>query len=633
MNVIDVNGLRKSYGARLVLDGLVFAVAEGEKVGVIGRNGCGKSTLLRVLAGGEDADAGEVMRKRGLTAAYLPQEPELDADLTITETLERALAEARRKLERFHEIAARLPVAGADEGGRLLAEQQTLQLWLDHHGAWDVSHRIADISGRFGIVDPFRRVGELSGGWVKKVALAGMFLREPELLLLDEPTNHLDADTIAALEVMLRQYPGAVMLVTHDRYFLDRVVGRMFELEQGALTQYRGNYSDYLWQKQERLEAEGRSQSRLMNLLRREEAWLHRGPKARTTKQKARIGRVDELREQKKDLRVRDVKLEFAAEQRLGGTILEFRELGIELGGRRLVEGLSFILRKGERIGILGPNGCGKTSLLKTVLGELAATAGEVVIGSNTRIGYLDQARSGLDPEQFVHEALGEGEWVEVAGQKRHKIGYLEDFLFPAGEQRKRISTLSGGERARLLLACLMLQGANLLILDEPTNDLDIPTMQVLEEAFSDFPGCVLVVTHDRWFLDRVATGILHFEEDGRVVYDEGNYEDFLRFQELRAEGERQARKLEAKPAVAEPKGRKKTGLGYKDKLELEAVEREIAELEQAKAEHEQLLADPAQLVDHLRLAEVAKALGALDARLEQLFARWEELETRNQGG
>ena len=633
MNVIDVNGLHKSYGSRLVLDGLIFAVAEGEKVGVIGRNGCGKSTLLRVLSGGEDADAGEVMRKRGLTAAYLPQEPELDPDLTIAETLERALADARRNLARFHEIAACLPGAGADKGGRLLAEQQTLQLWLDHHGAWDLGHRIADISGRFGIIDPTRRVGELSGGWVKKVALAGMFLREPELLLLDEPTNHLDADTIAALEVMLRQYPGAVMLVTHDRYFLDRVVGRMFELEQGLLTQYRGNYSDYLRQKQERLESEGRSQSRLMNLLRREEAWLHRGPKARTTKQKARIGRVDELRGQKKDLRVRDVKLEFAAEQRLGGTILEFRDLGIELGGRRLIEGLSFILRKGERIGILGPNGCGKTSLLKTVLGELDASAGEVVIGGNTRMGYLDQARSGLDPEQFVHEALGEGEWVEVAGQKRHKIGYLEDFLFPAGEQRKRISTLSGGERARLLLACLMLQGANLLILDEPTNDLDIPTMQVLEEAFSEFSGCVLVVTHDRWFLDRVATGILHFEEDGRVVYYEGNYEDFLRFQELRVEGERQARKLDAKSAVAEPKARKKTGLGYKEKLELEVVEREIAELEQAKAEYEQLLADPAQLGDHLRLAEVAKSLEQLDSRLELLFARWEELETRNQGG
>ncbi|MDX9708319.1 MAG: ATP-binding cassette domain-containing protein [Trichloromonas sp.] len=632
MNVIDVNGLAKSYGARLVLDGLVFAVAEGEKAGVIGRNGCGKSTLLRVLSGGEDADAGEVMRKRGLTAAYLPQEPELDPHLTIAETLERALDESRRKLERFHEIAACLPAAGADEEERLLAEQQTLQLWLDHHGAWDLGHRIADISGRFGIVEMSRRVGELSGGWVKKVALAGMFLREPELLLLDEPTNHLDADTIAALEVMLCRYPGAVMLVTHDRYFLDRVVGRMFELEQGVMTQYRGNYSDYLRQKQERLEAEGRSQSRLMNLLRREEAWLHRGPKARTTKQKARIGRVDELRGQKKDLRVRDVKLEFAAEQRLGGTILEFRDLGIELGGRRLIEGLSFILRKGERIGILGPNGCGKTSLLKAVLGELAATAGEVVIGGNTRIGYLDQARSGLDPEQFVHEALGEGEWVEVAGRKRHKIGYLEDFLFPAGEQRKRISTLSGGERARLLLACLMLQGANLLILDEPTNDLDIPTMQVLEEAFGDYAGCVLVVTHDRWFLDRIATGILHFEDNGRVVYYEGNYEDFCRFQELRAEEERQMRKAQPKPAAVEPRPKKKSGLGYKGKLELEAVEREIAELEQAKAECELLLADPARLGDRVRLAEVAQSLERMDSRLEQLFERWEELEIRNQG-
>jgi ATP-binding cassette subfamily F protein uup len=405
----------------------------------------------------------------------------------------------------------------------------------------------------------------------------------------------------------------------------------MFEIDNGELTQYRGSYSDYLMQKQERLVAEGRSQSRLMNLLRREEAWLHRGAKARTTKQKARIGRVVDLREQKKDLRIRDVRLEFTAEKRLGGTILEFRDLGVELGGRTLIDRLSFILRKGERIGILGPNGCGKTTLLRTTLGELAPTAGEVVLGTNTRIGYLDQARSGLDPEQFIHEAVGEGDWVTLAGQKRHKIGYLEDFLFTAAEQRKRISTLSGGERARLLLACLMLQGANLLVLDETTNDLDIPTMQVLEEAFAEYPGCVLVVTHDRWFLDRVATGILHFEGDGRVVYYEGNYEDFCRFKELQAEEDRQVRKAVPK-AVAEPKIKKKVGLSYKERLELETVEKNIADLEERKAEREALLADPAQLSNHVRMAAVARELEGFAAELEALFERWEELETKKQG-
>ncbi|WP_432821926.1 ABC-F family ATP-binding cassette domain-containing protein [Trichloromonas sp.] len=630
MNVIDVTELQKSYGARTVLSGLTFAIAEGEKVGVIGRNGCGKSTLLRILAATEDADGGSLIRKRGLSAAYLPQEPQLDPGLTIGETLDASLEGARDRVNRYQEILGRLPQAAGAEATRLLDEQHQLQGWLDHHGGWDLGHRIADMCGRFGITDLGQKLGELSGGWVKKVALAGMFLREPELLLLDEPTNHLDADTIAGLETMLQQYPGAVVLVTHDRYFLDRVVNRMFEVDNGELTQYRGSYSDYLLQKQERLEAEGRGQSRLMNLLRREEAWLLRGAKARTTKQKARIGRVGDLREQKKDLRVRDVKLEFTAEQRLGGTILEFRDLGVELGGRSLIDRLSFILRKGERIGILGPNGCGKTTLLRTALGELAPTTGEVVLGSNTRIGYLDQARSGLDPEQYVHEAVGEGDWITLAGQKRHKIGYLEDFLFTAAEQRKRISTLSGGERARLLLACLMLQGANLLVLDEPTNDLDIPTMQVLEEAFAQYAGCVLVVTHDRWFLDRVATGILHFEGDGQVVYYEGNYEDFCRFKEMQAEEERQVRKAVPKP-VAEPKAKKKTGLSYKERLELEAVEKKIAELEERKAERETLLADPVQL-DHLRMAAVARELEGIEGELETLFARWEELETKNQG-
>ncbi len=631
MNVIDVTELQKSYGARPVLSGLTFAIAEGEKVGVIGRNGCGKSTLLRILAATEEADSGTLIRKRGLSAAYLPQEPQLNPELSIAETLDACLEEARDRLNRFNEVLARLPHATGDEATRLLNEQHELQGWLDHHGGWDLGHRIANMCGRFGIMDLTQKVGELSGGWIKKVALAGMFLRDPELLLLDEPTNHLDADTIAALETMLQQYPGAVVLVTHDRYFLDRVVGRMFEIDKGELTQYRGSYSDYLVQKQERLESEGQSQSRLMNLLRREEAWLLRGAKARTTKQKARIGRVDGLREQKKDLRIRDVKLEFTAEQRLGGTILEFKDLGVALGGRTLIDRLSFILRKGERIGILGPNGCGKTTLLRTALGEREPTAGAVVLGTNTRIGYLDQARSGLDPEQFVHEAVGEGDWVTLAGQKRHKIGYLEDFLFTASEQRKRISTLSGGERARLLLACLMLQGANLLVLDEPTNDLDIPTMQVLEEAFGNYSGCVLVVTHDRWFLDRVATGILHFEGDGRVVYYEGNYEDFCRYKDLQAEEERQIRKAVPKP-VAEPKVKKKTGLSYKERLELEAVEKNIAALEERKTERETLLADPAQLGDHVRMTAVARELEGIELELAALFQRWEELETKNQG-
>jgi ATP-binding cassette subfamily F protein uup len=633
MNVIDVSEVHKSYGPRTIMNGVTFIVGEGEKVGVVGRNGCGKSTLLKILAAQESPDSGEVRRKRGLTADYLPQEPPLDPALTIRQTLDAALAEAQRNRRRFQEVSDALTNATGNEAAKLLEEQHQLQDWLDLHQGWNLDHKMDQVSSRLGIGDLDVIVGTLSGGWRKRVALAGMLLREPELLLLDEPTNHLDADTVAWLEEALRQYPGAVVLVTHDRYFLDRVVGRMFEMDGGELTQYTGGYSAYLEQKRERLEQEGQAQSRLANLLRREEAWLHRGAKARTTKQKARIDRVGELQQQKKDVGARDVKLDFTLDQRLGGTILELRDLDVRLGGKELLEKFSFILRKGERIGILGPNGCGKTTLLKTVLGEIAPAGGEVVLGKNTRIGYLDQERSGLDEDQFVPEALGEGEWVTVGDRKRHKIGYLEDFLFTRDEQRKRISTLSGGERARLLLAKLMLEGANLLILDEPTNDLDIPTMQVLEEAFNEYPGCVLVVTHDRWFLDRVATGILHFEGEGEVTFHTGNYEDFQRFKAMEQEEQRERQKAIARAVPAAPREKKRTGLGYKEKLELETVEQEIEKAEGRKLELERLLGDPSRLEGSAaRLEEVGREFAELDARLGVLFERWEVLELKREG-
>ena len=637
MNVIDVTGLRKSYGARVILDGVGFAVGEAEKVGLIGRNGCGKSTLLRIAGGVEEPDEGTLFRQRGLQAAYLPQEPELDPAITIRQTLEGSLAEARSRLARYQQLAEALQSTRGAESERLLEEQHAVQGWLDLHNGWNLDHQVERMCERFAIVDPEQAVGALSGGWVKRVALAALLLRQPDLLLLDEPTNHLDADTVAALEEELRNYPGALILVTHDRYFLDRVVTRMFELEDGVLTPYRGGYSAYLEQKEERLEQEGRAQARLANLLRREREWLARSAPARSTKQKARIDRAAALEAQQKNVRGREVRLEFSAGQRLGGTILELQDLGVEVAGRRLFAHLGLILRRGERIGILGPNGCGKTTLLRTVLGELPPAAGTCVIGRNTRIGYLDQQRSGLDPGQFVHEALGEGEWVILpGGEKRHKIGYLEDFLFSAAEQRKRISTLSGGERARLLLAVLLLRGANLLILDEPTNDLDIPTLQVLEEALGRFGGCLLVVTHDRYFLDRVTTGILHFEEQ-KVVYYEGNYGAFLRFRELAAATAAQqekAREATKRPAGAEPRQKKRSGLTYKEKLELAEVEARIDALEGEKGELEAQLADPVRLAaDRSGLEEVSRRFAELEEELEGLYGRWEELELKKEEG
>ncbi len=575
------------------------------------------------------------MRKRGLVATYLPQEPELDPELTIRQTLDACLSDARQKLQRYQQIIEVLAASPGKEDKRLLDEQHSLQGWLDLHQGWSLDHKVDQMCERFGIADTTQQVGNLSGGWVKRVALAGTLLKEPELLLLDEPTNHLDADTIAWLEEGLKAYPGAVMLVTHDRYFLDRIASRMFEIDAGALTLYQGGYSAYLVQKGERLEQEGRAQTRLANLLRREEAWLQRGAKARTTKQKARIGRVDDLRQQKKTVGSREVKLEFGAGQRLGGTILECNGLGMELGGKKLFNDLGLIMRKGERIGILGPNGCGKSTLLKTVLGELQPTAGEVVLGKNTKIGYLDQQRSGLDPTQFVHEAVGEGDWVDLGGQKRHKTGYLQDFLFQPEEQRKRISTLSGGERARLLLACMILEGANLLVLDEPTNDLDIPTLQVLEEALTDYAGCVLVVTHDRYFLDRVATGILNFEDRGKVVFYEGNYETFCTLKALQLEETKERQRVQEKKAAPAPvRERKRTGLSYKEKLELEKIEEQIEGLEERKVELERLLGDPSCLEGgHDRLKELGREFNEVEVLLVERFERWEELELKKEGG
>ncbi|OQY18050.1 MAG: ABC transporter, partial [Desulfobacteraceae bacterium 4572_35.1] len=443
MNVIDVSALAKHYGARQLLGEVTFAVDEKEKVGLIGRNGCGKSTLLRIVAALDDADNGSVAKKRGASVVYLAQQPQLDGSLTAQQFLQRALPDLHSKKERYEEVCAAL--AAADGNAELLLnEQQQLQEWFDQHHGWNIDHRIADLGSRLGIVQMHQPISQLSGGQCKRVALAGALLSQPDLLLLDEPTNHLDAQSISWLEEELIGYPGAVVLVTHDRYFLDRVVNRMFELENGVLSVFTGNYSNYLEQKRQQLQTDQTQQTRLLNLLRREEAWLHRGAKARSTKQKARIGRVDKLREQKKGPDRNELNLQFSAEQKLGGTILELEDVTLQAGDLCLIEGLSLMLRPGERLGILGPNGSGKSTLLKTVLGQVPLVAGKITVGRKTNIGYIDQQRSGLDPDLQVAEVLGEGDWVTVAGTKRHKTGYLEEFLFDHAEQRKPVSTLSG---------------------------------------------------------------------------------------------------------------------------------------------------------------------------------------------
>ena len=632
MNVIDVSGLEKHFGSRQLLSNVTFAVDEKEKIGLIGRNGCGKSTLLKILVGLDDADGGSVTKKRQASVVYLAQQPELDGTLTAEQFLQRSLAQVHSRKQRYDEVCSALGNAGSGDADALLHEQQQLQGWFDRHQAWNIDHRIADLCSRLGVVDMQQPIQQLSGGQRKRVALAGVLLNQPDLLLLDEPTNHLDAESIRWLEEELIRYAGAVVLVTHDRYFLDRVVGRMFEIDDGQFKIFNGNYSHYLELKQQQLEVDQTKQSRLLNLLRREEAWLLRGAKARTTKQKARVDRVGKLQEQKKGSQRGDLTLQFSGEQKLGGTILELDKVSLQAGDLRLIDDLSLMMRPGERLGILGPNGSGKSTLLKTVLGQVPLAGGKITVGRKTHIGYIDQQRSGLDIESSVAGVLGEGEWVTVAGVKRHKTGYLEDFLFDHAEQRKPVSTLSGGERARLLLALLMLQGANLLILDEPTNDLDIQTLQVLEQALIDFGGCVLIVTHDRYLLDRIATSILVFDGHKQATCYAGNFSDMCRQQQLAAEAESvSVAPVAEKKIVLRSVSRSRSGLSFKEKNELQALETEIEQLEDEQQSLEKSLSQTENSSVE-QLTEMGERFSLIEQQLNHCYARWEELELKKEG-
>lgn len=636
MNILDLSHLSKSYGMREVLKDVTLTVGESEKVGFVGRNGCGKTTLFRIIAGVEPADGGEVAYKRGISIGYLLQDPVLTEDRTVAEEVQTALVEIRKKRERYQAIADALRSAASAEMEKLLGEQQSVGEWLNHHQGWQIDHRIDEVLLRLGILDRNEKVLMLSGGMRKRVALAKLVLQSPDLLLLDEPTNHLDAATTAWLEEFLIGYPGAVMLITHDRYFLDRVSQRIFEIESGGVYSYLGGYIDYLEGRAERLLHDSREQGRLITLLRRETEWMRRGAKARSTKSKARIDRFYAMQDERKDHVERDIGLRLETDQRLGHTILELDEIGKSFEGRVLIRDLSLKLKAGDRIGIIGPNGAGKTTLLRMILGEDEPTAGRIVRGKNTKTAYFDQKREILDPNLKVEEVLGEGDWVTVGGERRHKTGYLGDFLFEHHDQKRFIRTLSGGERARLILAKMMLESANLLILDEPTNDLDIPTLQLFDDALVGYNGCVLMVTHDRFFLDKVATGILSFEGEGRVRYTEGNYETYLtrlKNEEALAEKGEVRRVSSTEPPSKSSVSAERKGLSFKEKKELEGIEREIEKLEERKRELEVFFANPsAYAKESETVTGWARELSEIEKGLEEKIARWETLETKRAG-
>jgi ATP-binding cassette subfamily F protein uup len=637
--VLTVQSLHKSFGTRVVFDGVSFAVDEGEKVGFIGANGSGKSTLFKIVAGIEGHEGGTLAFRRDARVGYLAQEPEFAPGDTILRAAAAGNPELQDAIAAYHDVAGRL-ARGDGDLDRLLARQGEATARIDALGGWDYEHRMEAVLTRLGVDRWERPVEGLSGGERKRVALARVLLQQPELLLLDEPTNHLDADTTAWLEEHLQGYPGAVMLITHDRYFLDRVVSRMIEVSVGELTPYPGGYTEYLEARAERMERLSTEEEKRKKLIAQELAWVRRSPSARTGKQQARINRLDDLQKEQTEKRLpgrEAVEMSAGEAPRLGRTVLNLHGISKRFGDRTLIRGFSTMLQAGERIGIIGPNGAGKTTLLRIIMGEEQPDEGEVETGKNTRIAYFDQRREDLDPNATVYEAVADQDWVTVGGERTHLRSYLETFLFSPAQQRQVVRSLSGGERNRVLLARLLLQDANLLILDEPTNDLDLVTLQVLESLLADYKGCVLLVTHDRFFLDKVATGLIVFEGDGVLRRHAGGYDLYRRLRAQREAEEAAARPAERKaPAQGGRPARREGGprkLSYREQQELQGMETAILEAEARKEELGARLADPALYAGPPdEVARVTAEFREATERVDALYARWEELEEIRSG-
>ncbi len=635
MNILNVQELRKSYGTRIVFDGVSFAVDEGERVGFIGANGSGKSTLFAIVGGAEGLESGVLALRRGARVGYLAQEPELEGGRTIFETVAAGRPELGDAVTAWHEVTGRLADPAADHD-RLVQRQAHLAAEIERLGGWDYEHRIEAVLTRLGLEGWDRTVDDLSGGERKRAALARVLLAEPDLLLLDEPTNHLDADTVAWLEEYLEDFPGAVMLITHDRYFLDRVVDRMLEVSRDALAGYDGGYTEYLEAKAQELERDAAADQKRAKLIEKELDWARRAPPARTGKSRGRLQRLDALRSAQRERRAarrRELALTAPEPPRLGRTIVNLHHIAKGYGSRVLIRDFSAILKARERIGIIGPNGVGKTTLLRLILGEEPPDAGEVELGLNTRIAYFDQARSDLDPDRSIYEALDAPEWVHPGGGERkvHLRTYLDEFLFPPDVQDQLVRSLSGGERNRLLLARLLLQESNLLILDEPTNDLDLVTLRVLEAVLADYAGCVLAVTHDRYFLDKVATALFVFEGDGVVHRHEGGYDLYRKLRD-----EREAARAAAAPARPAPESRRpppeavpRKKLSWKEGRELEDVESLIPGAEAERDRLAQALGDPAVYSDATTVVRLRAEYDAAVARVDALYGRWAELEEK----
>lgn len=631
MNILTAEHLSKSYGDKILFNDITFSIAEKQRIGLIGVNGTGKSTLLKIVAGLETADQGEVIHSRQFRVEYLPQNPDFEEGTTVLEYLYKGDSPIMQAVREYESALLDLVRSPEDEAAQRRLFQA--QGKMDAADAWEAGTQAKTILTRLGIFEFDKPAALLSGGQRKRVALAAALIQPADLLILDEPTNHIDNDTVEWLEEHLSKYRGALLLVTHDRYFLDRVTDRIFEISRGQLYSYEGNYGVFLEKKAEREEQEASSEAKRQNLLRRELAWLRRGARARTTKQKARVQRVEELKERGPGAQAESLDLSVSA-SRLGKKIIEIEHLSKAFGGRTLISDFSYIMLPKDRIGIIGRNGSGKTTLLQLLAGRMQPDEGRIEIGQTVKLAYYTQESQDMDEQMRVIDYIKEGaEMIRTQdGQTISAAQMLERFLFPPAAQWNRIGKLSGGERRRLYLLRTLMGEPNVLLLDEPTNDLDVETLTVLEDYLDSFPGVVVTVSHDRYFLDRSADRLFAFEGEGRIRTFEGSYSDYLSLKREEAREEEAEKKRLPEESLRSGDNRRSADsysnrprkLSYKEQKEWEEIEEVIAELEERVQQLQEKISGAGS--DFTQVQSLYEEERIASEELERAMNRWAEL-------
>ena len=632
MNILSVENASFAVGHVALLDKTSFQLDSGEKIGLIGRNGAGKSSFLKILAGVQKLDDGQIIVQNNLKIVYVPQESFFDKDATVFDTVAEGLGEIRDLLRRYHHVGHELENGSSEI---LLKELNELQLEIEAKDGWKLDAAVKQTLGELGLPEN-EKIGNLSGGQKKRVALAQAWVQKPDVLLLDEPTNHLDIDAIIWLENLLKAFEGSLVVITHDRRFLDNIATRIVELDRGILRSYPGSFSKYSEKKAQELAVEAEHNRLFDKFHAQEEAWIRKGIEARRTRNEGRVRRLEELRRQRAERRNVQGQVNFKLDsgEKSGKIIAELEHASFAYGDKVIMDKFSAILQRGDKIGLIGPNGIGKTTFLKLILGELQPTYGRIRIGSKQEVAYFDQFRSALNENDTVFYTLGQGnDYVEVGGKKKHVMSYLEDFLFHPARAQSPVSSLSGGERNRLLLAKLFTRPANILVLDEPTNDLDIDTQELLEDLLRDYQGTVFLVSHDRMFLDNVITQSIVFEGQGRLKEYIGGYQDYIdaksREDKIQTAS---APKAAAEPEKTKPKANRTVKLSYKEQRELDALPDEIAALETEQAEINIQLSDPEIFKDYEKAGALQSRAEEIEMLLLEKLERWEWLEAKQNG-